>query len=214
MSQGKTKNVAKASDYAFVDPTGAFRGQMDQLGTMNDTAYASMVNSLDPNSSFNAWLNQSGGLANAAQGATAPLTQSLNALAERQAQAGVQNAATQFNNMGAGRSGAANRAMGEAAITPFAQANAQIADRQLGLTQNLWNTNLNNLFGLQNTAASLYGNRANTALGLETQMAQEMGGMMAPQYQYQPGTWDRMKEGAQFAADIATPFLLFGGNKG
>lgn len=208
MPKGKTENVAKASDYRFLDPTGAFRGQMDQLGTISDSAYAAMIQSLDPDSAFNAWLNQTGGLNNAVQGASSPFQQSLNALNERQAKAGIQAAATNFNNLGAGRSGAANRAMGEAAFTPFAQANAQIANMQGNMLGSLMGGNMSRLGSLQGLGANLYGNRANTALGLQTQMAQEMGGMMAPQYQYQPGAWDRMKEGAQFAADLATPFLL------
>lgn len=212
MSQGKTetKNVARASDYKFVDPTGQFQGQLDNLGNRADVSYNSMLAAMDPNASFNAFMGQSPSILNMTTGATMPLEQSLMALANRQAEAGTQAAAQQFNNMGAGRSGAANRAIGEAAYTPFANANAQIAQQRLGLAGNLLGQQLGNLGALQNQSVGAFGNVFNNALGLQTGMAQETGGMMAPNYQstYKPGFWDRMQQGAQFAANIATPFLL------
>jgi hypothetical protein len=204
MGKGKTENVARKEDYAFVDPTGQFQGQMDQLGRISDSAYGSMIDSLDPTSAFNAFLAQSGGLHNLVQGASSPFQQSLNALASRQADAGMQAAATKFNNMGAGRSGAANRALGEAAFTPFARANAQIAQGQMGMLGNLYGANLGRLANLQTTGAGLYGNRANTALGLQTRMAQEMGGMMAPQYEYQKGGWDYAMDAGNMLANLGT----------
>lgn len=209
MSKGETKNVADINDYAFADPTGQFTGAMENFQNMGQFGRQGMVNALDPNAAYNQFLGQSGGLINMAQGATAPLTQNLNAIAERQAQEGMQAAATQFNNQGAGRSGAAQRAMGMAAAQPFADVAAQQQQNQLGLASNLLGQSFGGAQDLQRTAAGLFGNVYNTGMSNYGNMASQMGGMMAPQYEYQPGTWDRMMQGAQFGANVGMSFLPF-----
>lgn len=210
---GEHENIAKASDYSFLDPTGRFMSTMDQFGGMAQFGREGVGRFTDPNMAFNAFMGQSPGLANMAQGATAPLTQSLNALAARQAEQGVQAAAQQFNAQGAGRSGAANRAMGEAAFMPFAQAQAQIAGEQLGLTGSLWGQALQNAAGLQRAGLGTFGNIYGQGMQGLGQMASETGGMMAPQYAYQPTGWEQFTGGVGdivgIGADAATMYSGF-----
>lgn len=200
MSQGnktdRYENVADPSDYSFVDPTGNFQGALDQFGGMAQFGREGMVGALDPNAAFDAFLGQSGGLANMAQGATAPLTQQLFGLAEDASQRGMETAAHQFNMQGAGRSGAEQAALGEAAARPFAQTAADIAGQQLGLTGNLWGQALSGAQGLQRTGAGLYGNVYGQGMQGMGQMAGQMGGMMAPQYEYEPTGWEKFSKGA------------------
>jgi hypothetical protein len=202
MSQGSYENVADAGDYQFADPTGRFMGGLDQMGELTQFGRQGMVGALDPNAATNAFLGQSGGLMNVAQGATAPLTQQLFGLAEDAAQRGMETAGQKFGSMGARHSGAAQAAFGEAAARPFAQTAADIAGQQLGLTGNLWQQALSGAQGLQRTGAGLYGNVLGQGMGNIAQMAAQTGGAMAPQYEYQPSAWEQFMSGAQDVAGL------------
>lgn len=190
MGDGKTENVAKASDYQFADPTGQFQGGLDNFLRMGQFGQQGMVGALDPNNAFNAFMGQAPGLTNLAMGPNAQLTEQLNSIASRQANEGIANAGTQFAANNAFNSGAANRAMGLAGAQPFADVAAQQQQNQLNLTGNLWNQAFGGAQGLQNTAAGLYGNIYGQGMGNYGNMASQTGGMMAPQYQYKPGFWD------------------------
>lgn len=211
---GDYKNVASASDYQFADPTNQFVGALDQFGNMAAYGQQGMEASLDPNAAYNAFLGQSGGLANVAAGPNAQLTQQLNAIAARQANAGMQNAMTQFQGMGAGRSGAANRAMGLAAAQPFADVAAQQQQNQLNLTGNLWNTAFGGAQNLQNTAANLYGGLYGAGMQGIGNLSSQMGGMVAPQYQYEPTRWERFVGGAQDVIGMGTNVATAAGGLG
>jgi hypothetical protein len=197
MSKGSTEQVNKdaADKYEFADPTGQFQGALDQFGNMAQYGQRGMEASLDPDAAFKQFLEQSGALTNLAMGPNAQLTQHLNAITSKQADAGMQNAMTQFQGMGAGRSGAANRAMGEAAANPFADVAAQQQQNQLNLTGNLWGQAFGGAQGLQNTAANLYGGIYDQGMSGMGNMAAQMGGLVAPQYEYQPSNWERFTSG-------------------
>ena len=193
-------NEGAADAYEFADPTGQFQGALDQFGNMAQYGQGGMEASLDPNAAFNQFLGQSGALTNLAMGPNAQLTQQLNNIASQQANAGMQNAMTQFQGAGAGRSGAANRAMGMAAAQPFADVAAQQQQNQLNLTGNLWGQAFGGAQGLQNTAANLYGGIYGQGMSGMGNMAAQMGGLVAPQYEYQQSPWERFTGGLGQAA--------------
>jgi len=190
MSKGKYEKVGKASDYEFIDPTGSFQGAMDQYGQMASLGKSNMGAYLDPDMAYNAFMGQSEGLANLAQGAASPLTQKLNSLATQEANLGIANAGTQFAGQGALHSGAAAKAMGTAAATPFAKVAADVSSQQLNLTNNLWNTAFSGQQNLQSLGASLYGNLYTQGVGGQASLAQNASGIVAPQYEYKKGFGD------------------------
>lgn len=190
MSKGKYEKINKASDYEFIDPTGAFKGAMDQYGQMASFGKSNIGAYLDSNKAYNAFMGQSEGLANLAQGVTSPLTQQLNALATQEANLGIANAGTQFAGQGALHSGAAAKAMGTAAAMPFAKVAADVSSKQLDLTSNLWNTAFSGQQNLQSLGASLYGNLYTQGVGGQAALAQNASGIVAPQYEYKKGFGD------------------------
>lgn len=190
MSSGTHENVAKASDYQVVDPTGA--GAAARLANQNLAQYGmeGLNSVMDPNAAMNAFLGQAPGLANLAMGPTSQLTEQLNAIAANQAREGIQTMGTEFAGMGAYNSGASAAAMAEAAMNPFAQVAAQQQQNQLNLTGNLWDRALGGAYGYQNMAGNLFGGLAGQGIQGQTNLAMNMSGMMAPQYQYKPGMMD------------------------
>lgn len=204
MSKGGYEQTNKdaAEAYEFADPTEQFQGALDQYQNMAAFGQGGMTGALDPNNAYNAFMGQAGGLANLAAGPNAQLTEQLNAIATRQANEGIQNAATQFNALGAGRSGAANRAMGLAAAQPFADVAAQQQQNQLNLTGNLWGQAFGGAQDLNQLAAQLYGNVYGQGMQGYGGMAGQMGGLVAPQYEYQPSTWERFTGGLGEVAGI------------
>lgn len=176
---GKTSDVGNPSDYKFLDPTGQYSGAMNQFANQYQ-------NLQDPTAYMNAFMGQQQGLANMAQGATAPLSQSLSAIASQKARQGGEQALAAMP--GARYSGAAMQAFGDAYAQPFADAAAQTQAAQLGLTGNLWNSAMgNNAQGYQNAL-----NLAGQNYG---QMANGTGAMYQPTYQYQPGFGDYLMQG-------------------
>lgn len=210
MSKGKYENVADARDYQMVDPTGQFQGQLDNLGRMTSGFNVGLMGALgDPNAAFNQFMGQAPGFAEMAQGPGAQLTQQLNALAAQQAQEGINNAATQFAGQGALHSGAGARAMGQAAATPFAQVAADLGGRQADLTGQLWGQGLQGAQAWQQLQPQILSSLLGQGMGLQTGMASELGGMMAPQYQYQPGFWDRAMQVGQLGVGALSAFNPF-----
>lgn len=219
MSKGKYENVAKASDYQVTDPTGQFQGAMDNYTNMANFGREGMVAALDPNNAYNAFMGQAGGLANLAQGPGSQLTQQLNAIAARQAQEGIANAGTQFAGKGALYSGAGAKAMGQAAATPFADVAAMQQARQADLTSQLWGQSFGGQQQLQNAAAGLYGGIYGQGMQGYGNMASQLGGMVAPQYEYKKGFWDHagnalntgLGAAVGFAGAGVNPFSWFSG---
>lgn len=176
---GQTKDVGKPSDYQFLDPTGQFMGATNRFGAQ----------SADPNSYYNQFMGQQGGLANIAQGASAQLGQSLNANAAQAARLGGEAALAAMP--GQRFSGAAQAAFGQAYAQPFAEAAAQRNAAQLGLTGQLWNQAMGQNAALQSGAQQLYGN-----------LTSQTGMVYQPTYQYQPGVWDRLMQAGQLASSF------------
>lgn len=204
MGKGGYKNIADASDYQFADPTGQFQGQLDQFRNMAQFGRQGMTAHLDPNRAYDAFMGQAPGLAQLAQGPGAQLTQQLNAIAAQQAQEGMQHMGTQFAGQGALHSGAAARAMGHAASQPFADVVAQQQARQAGLTGQLWGQGLSGAQQLQQTGAGLHAGIYGQGMQGAGQMAGQMGTLVAPQYEYQKGGWDRMMDIGQLGLGVAS----------
>lgn len=234
---GKTKNVNKASDYDFYDAGGRFGQTYDQFSNeanfmkqgmgqfanqVGNVGAQNVQGNYDPNAFMNQFNANQGGLVNAVQGANSPLQQSLNAIAQRQAAEGVNAQAQNFGNMGALNSGAAMAAMGEAASSPFAQAQAQLQQNQLQGSLGLMNNAMGQYGQAQQFGADLglRGQMANQQAGLQAGMAnqqanlglanlygglygQNMAGMgqlgsqsgtiVAPHYQYEPSAGERFR---------------------
>lgn len=203
MGKGGYETVGSPSDVSFVDPTGQYAAGMDRFSNEANFArqgmqgMAGQAMSFDPNAYMNQFMGQQGGLANIAQGATATLGQSLSAIAERNARLGGEAALAAMP--GARHSGAAMAAFGDAYASPFAQAAAQTQQAQLGLTGNLWNQAMGANAQAQQfnpamagNLAGMYGGLYGQNLGQYGQMAQGMGSMFTPQYEYRKGFGDRM----------------------
>ena len=197
--------VGNPNDTNFVDPTGNYAAQQGNLNNalaqygQGFGQAANYQQQYDPNAAYNQFMGQSGGLANMAQGATAPLTQSLNAVANRQAALGGEAALAAMP--GGSQSGAGMAAFGQAYADPFAQAQAQIQSKQLDLTGSLWGQAFGGAqsaeqqqqaLASQNNQANLnaYGNLLNSLYGQQTSMAQGQGSMWSPQYVQNKNFWD------------------------
>jgi len=211
---GQTKDAGNSSDYKFMDPTGRAEGTYNQTQNgYNQNAqamgqYAGLSSGYDPNAYMNQFMGQSEGLSNLVSGANAPLQQSLNAIASRQAALGSEAALAAMP--GAANSGAGMAAFGQAYADPFAQAQAQLQQNQLQGTLGLWDQAMGQNANAQQFQAQNYGNMANMYGGLagqnlaaQTQLASDASAWYQPTYQYQPGIWDRTMEVAGVAAPIA-----------
>lgn len=180
--------VGNPNDTTFVDPTGNYAAQQGNLNNFVSQFNSGLGQFQDPNAAFNAFMGQSGALANMAQGATAPLTQSLNAVAAREAALGGEAALSAMP--GSANSGAGMAAFGGAYADPFARAQAQIQSQQLGLTGQLWNNALGQNYGAYNQRFGNYADLLNGALGQQTAMAQAQGSMWSPTYTQEKNFWD------------------------
>lgn len=215
--KGSYDQVGSPSDVSFSDPTGQYAAAVDRMSNEYNRMLSGMSGQLatgqnymnqaanyDPNAYMNQFLGQSAGLANLAQGATSPLTQSLNAVAARQAALGGEAALAAMP--GAANSGAGMAAFADAYASPFADVASQVSQAQLGLTGNLWNQAMGNnasaqqfgssvyqnLAGLAGQNAGLYGSLAGSGLGNYAQLAGGMGDIYVPQYEYTQGIEDRL----------------------
>ena len=134
---GSGPSHERVGEYQFHDPAGRFGQGMDAAQTMTSFGQDQFSQQMEPGAFMNRFQHEAEGMANLAQGATSPLQQQLNALAAEQSQRGLDMASTEMAGMGALHSGAAQRAMGQAMATPFAEAQAQIGQQQVGLTGQL-----------------------------------------------------------------------------
>jgi len=156
MGDGTYKDIGNPNDMKFLDPSGMYNDSMRRYGSLADSflgkldnfannpfSYTAKYNpqtyqsTYDPEAYMRAFLNQSGNLSNLVSGQTSQLQQSLNNIAQRQAQLGGEAALAKMPGMR--RSGAAMAAYGQAYADPFAQAQAQLQQNQLQGTMNLWN---------------------------------------------------------------------------
>lgn len=153
---GQYKDIGNPNDMKFLDPSGQYHQMMQGYGdlarsllgridnlTANPLSYTARYNpqtymsTYDPDAYMRAFLGRSSDLANLVSGQQSQLQQSLNALAAQQAQEGGEAALAAMPGMR--NSGAAMAAYAKAYANPFAQAQAQLQQNQLGMTQNLWN---------------------------------------------------------------------------
>ena len=222
--------VGSPSDSAFVDPSGAFGQAFGNMGNFQNFLQSQMGgpqmgSDYDPNAYMNQFMNQAGGLANLAQGATGPLEQQLAALGERQAARGADAAAQQFSGLGGARSGAAMGAVGEAMANPFAQAQAQLGQQQIGLTGDLWGRAMGHdasgqQFGsqmgfnydqLNSQQQNMLNQMMGQNLGQMGQMGQHASGMWNPTYQQNPSGFQHLMQGVGTAASVKAAFGCISG---
>lgn len=211
--------VGSASDTQWVDTTGNYAAQQGNLNNYI-SQYSSGFNNAanyqqqyDPNAAYNQFMGQSEGLANMAQGATAPLTQSLNAVASRESALGSEAALAAMP--GSASSGAGMAAFGQAYADPFAKAQSQIQSKQLDLTGSLWGQAFSGAqsaeqqqqsLASQNNQANLnaYGSLLNSLYGQQTSMAQGQGEIWSPQYSQNKNFWDYAVPAATTTAGYLT----------
>lgn len=182
-SADRTSVVSDKSDYEYMDPMGQSAIANAQANGAWDK-YSNLVDTYDPNSYLNAFLAQSGGLANMVSGLNAPLAQSLDAIAARDARLGGEAALAAMPGMRG--SGAAMAAFGDAYANPFAKAQAQLQQNQLEGTLALWDSVINGNL-------TSYGDqlRANTelakgALDTSASLANNQGAWYQPTYVTDP----------------------------
>ena len=147
-----TSGADSAKQYGFVDPMGT-------SSALNANLFGNgSVLSGGPMGTFNQNIGNVTGL-------TGPLQQSLSGIANYQANNALNATASNFANQGALGSGAAAQAFGQAIANPFANAQAQLQQGQLGLA--------NSLMG---ASTSAYGQ----ALGAGSNLMEHTSGLVAP----------------------------------
>lgn len=200
---GSYENVAQgaADEYRFADPTGQFQGGIDNAGQFQQ--FGQNMLQQDPQAFMNQFNASAAGLSNMVSGQMSPLQQQLNALAADQAQRGAEAAGQAFGDAGALGSGASSRALGTAMATPFAQAQAQLGQQQIGLTGNLWQQSMGQYAQNQNLMNQLGAQMMGQGMQAGNALRGQMGGLVAPQYEYQPGMWDHAKDIMGMAMPIA-----------
>ena len=147
MSGTEPVQLGSPEDVQFQDLTGNWGSAYGNLGAAAQQGQAGMRDweaylrgltpeGYDPNAYFTQFLGQSGQLADLVSGQMNPLTQSLNAVAARQAALGGEAALMAMP--GARNSGAGMASYAQAYADPFAQAQAQLQQQQLQGTLGLW----------------------------------------------------------------------------
>ena len=200
MGRGEHERIDEgASGHEIADPGGHFQGALDQAGQFQGFGAGQMgrashmLAQQDPNAFMNQFQQAAPGLANMVSGQMSPLQQQMNALASDQARRGAEMAGQQFANQGALGSGAASRAMGTAMAQPFADVQQQLGQQQLGMTGDLWGQSMGQfgqaqaqrqqqLMQQMGMGADMMGQGLQTQAGL----AGQLGGLVAPQYDYRP----------------------------
>jgi hypothetical protein len=203
MAGPRYENISEdaASEYQFADPTGQFQGGIDNAGQFQRFGQGMLQR--DPQSFMNQFNASAAGLSNMVSGQMSPLQQQLNALAADQARRGAEAAGQAFGDAGALGSGAASRALGTAMATPFAQTQAQLGQQQIGLTGNLWQQSMGQYAQNQNLMNQLGSQMMGQGLQAGSNMRGQMGGMVAPQYEYMPGFMDYLSGAVGMAMPIA-----------
>ena len=203
MSGPRYENISKdaANEYRFADPTGQFQGGIDNAGQFQQFGQGMLQR--DPQAFMNQFNASAAGLSNMVSGQMSPLQQQLNALAADQAQRGAEAAGQAFGDAGASGSGAASRALGTAMATPFAQAQAQLGQQQIGLTGNLWQQSMGQYAQNQNLMNQLGSQMMGQGMQAGNALRGQMGGMVAPQYEYMPGFMDHLTDFAGMAMPMA-----------
>lgn len=160
-------------------------------------------------------------------------------VADRLSNQAVGNISSQFANRGPGslRSGGAMQAIGEGAINPLLQSNAQIGQMIGGQAGQLQGQGMNNLFSAYNTAnqqrlsglGALMDDATRRALagqqtmaGLYGNLLGQQGAMAAPEYwqptygtnPLNPGLGDILSAGGQIAGGLMSSGIIGGGGGG
>lgn len=184
MGSNSYSEVGSASDVSYVDPTGAASAMSDQLNQYLSQFSGGMSNASD----INTFLSQADQLSSLVNGSTSQLQQSLNKVAANEAALGGEAALAAMP--GAANSGAGMAAFGSAYASPFAQAEAQIAENQLDLTGNLWGQQMSSNASLANSYASLLSG----ALSDQTSIANNASGLYTPTYEKDANIWDFLSQ--------------------
>jgi len=122
------------------------------------------------------------------------------ALAQRGAQQGIDQAGTQMAGLGGLYSGAMMDAGNRAAQDAMLQATNATNQFSSNMLNNMWQQGLAGSYGAA-------GNMAGIGAGLYGQGIQGMGQMGNPMYEYQPGMWDKFMQGGQLAMQ-ALPLMV------
>lgn len=181
------QSVGNASDVTQVNPyTDPYMQSLMGQGanTWNQLnqgmgSMTGMINSLDPMAAQNYFLQNGGGadqMRGIAQKNLAQYDTNRMDLANQLSKQAIDNISGQFADAGPGalRSGAASRAISEGAITPFLQANTDIANLMGQQAGQLQGQNMSNLF-------NSYLQNAQMGLGAQTAQNQMLAGMYGNQ---------------------------------
>ena len=187
---GGASKAGDVNDTQFADPTGKFQGALDQF----KQGFTDRQGNFDPNAAFNQFMGQSPGLMNMVEGATGPLSQMMDASAQRDAKLGGEAALASMP--GGMNSGAGMAAFGQAYADPFAKAAIGTQQAQLNMLNPLMQGSMQGQYGLMNNAMGNYG-----------QMASRMGDMWSPTYMQNKSGWDRTMDVANMGVKVAGLFL-------
>lgn len=124
------------------------------------------------------------------------------ALAQRGAEEGIQQAGNAMAGLGGLYSGAMLDSGNRAAQDAFLQATNNTNQMSANMLNNLWNQGLGQSFNAG-------GQMANIGAGIYGQGLVSMGEMGNPIYEYNPTMWDRIMQGGQLAMQ-ALPFMAGG----
>lgn len=249
---GTYGNINQVSDYSVYDPYGYAKGIQSgaggllagAAGMLGPGGYTALAGAggrggaaptYDPTAAYGSFLGGAAAIPGLVGGALSPLQAQLDVVAARESQNALGTAAQNFSAAGSGAlmSGAGARAMGEAMAAPFAQAQAQIAGQQVGLTGNLWQQLMGQMgeqtmFGAQfgegarQFDRSMGANQLMAAMGLASQnygtgLQGLLGGggmysgTVAPQYVYNPGGLERLLQtGGAVGSTVSAFAPLFG----
>lgn len=133
-------------------------------------------------------------------GLSGPLAETLSSTARYFGENAMNAVGSQFANQGGLNSGAAAQAFGQAMANPFAQAQAQLQQAQLGAGAQ----GLSQLMGLSGAA---YGQ----GLGAASDLSSQLAGLVAPQYMTNPN-WAAQQQRNQTLWQLPGQLLGAGGN--
>jgi len=172
----------EAGQYGFTDPYSASANMSNALfGGQSSPLVSGPMGTYNQNAN-----NVMGQIA----GLNGPEQQTLSGIAQYQANNALNQTASSFANQGALGSGAAAQAFGQAIANPFAQAQAQLQQGQLGSATSA-------LTSLMNTSGNAY----NTAAQAGSNLMEHTSGLVAPvnytnpQYTQQAGKQNQLTGG-------------------
>jgi len=190
------------SDYFQIDPGGYTGGAWDSLlsglsnfGNLQDQ-YSGQFNQWDPQGGLNAFLGMAPQLQGLVSGATSDLENAMRGRTSQTIRSGIDTAGSELAGMGARDSSAFMEAA--AGIGANASRDAAIAmnQGQMDLTGQLWNQGLGQAYGSNNLMGQLLSSLLGNTMAGQSSLYGTIGGFGAPvygapQYEYQPGFFEK-----------------------